>query len=412
MSRRLRPFGRLGAILGPDASAARQALVSLVLNSSTSFVAGTVLGSIAGTFERMPGLLVLVPAAIGLRGNIFSSVGTRLSTAIHTGTFRFSSRRDTVLGQNVAASISLTLGLSLVLALVAKGIAVALGIEHSIPIGDLAVISITGGLLASVPVLGATLGMAGGAVRFGWDLDNVSAPIVSTLGDVLTLPALWLATGLVGLHLVTPALAVAATVAALLALVLSLRSPLDELRRISRESLPVLATACAVSAMAGITVEKRFGSFARYPALLVLLPAFLSSAGALGGILSSRLGSKLHLGLVPPTALPSREARRDIGLVAGLAVPVFAFNAVGAHYVALLFNQASPGIGRMLAVTALGGVFAIAFVLFVAYYGTVAAFRLGVDPDTYGIPLVTSSVDFAGAFALVLSIVALGVGAR
>ncbi len=86
---RPRLFGRLIAILGPDAPAARQALVSLVLNSSTSFVAGTVLGSIAGTFERMPGLLVLVPAAIGLRGNIFSSVGTRLSTAIHTGTFRF-----------------------------------------------------------------------------------------------------------------------------------------------------------------------------------------------------------------------------------------------------------------------------------------------------------------------------------
>jgi mgtE-like transporter len=53
---------------------------------------------------------------------------------------------------------------------------------------------------------------------------------------------------------------------------------------------------------------------------------------------------------------------------------------------------------------------AVAFVLAVAYYGTVAAFRLGVDPDTYGIPVVTSSVDFAGAFALVLAIVALGVG--
>jgi mgtE-like transporter len=66
----------------------------------------------------------------------------------------------------------------------------------------------------------------------------------------------------------------------------------------------------------------------------------------------------------------------------------------------------------MVEVTALGGVFALAFVLVVAYYGTVAAFRLGVDPDTYGIPLVTSSVDFAGAFALVIAIVSLGVGPR
>jgi mgtE-like transporter len=108
--------------------------------------------------------------------------------------------------------------------------------------------------------------------------------------------------------------------------------------------------------------------------------------------------------------VPSREARRDIGLVSALALPVFLFNGIGAHYVGLLLGQASPGLGSMVEVTMLGGVVAVIFVLAVAYYGTVAAFRLGVDPDTYGIPVVTSSVDFAGAFALVLAIAALGVG--
>jgi cation transporter-like permease len=53
---------------------------------------------------------------------------------------------------------------------------------------------VIGGVLASVVVLAATLGLSAGAVRYGWDLDNVTAPLVSTLGDVLTLPALWLAT--------------------------------------------------------------------------------------------------------------------------------------------------------------------------------------------------------------------------
>jgi mgtE-like transporter len=247
-------------------------------------------------------------------------------------------------------------------------------------------------------------------VRYGWDLDDVSAPIVSTLGDVLTLPALWLATGLLGFHLITPSLAVVVSAVSLAALVVGWRSKLVELSRIVRESVPILTAACVVSALAGITVEKRLGPFSRYPALLVLLPAFLSSAGALGGILSSRLSSKLHLGVVSPQGVPSREARRDIRVVALLAVPVFVYNAVGAHLVGVALHQASPGIGRMLLVAAVGGTAAVAFVLAVAYYGTVAAFRLGVDPDTYGIPVVTSVVDFAGAFALVLAIVALGVG--
>ncbi|MGD9797540.1 MAG: magnesium transporter [Acidimicrobiia bacterium] len=401
---------RWRGLLGADRAAVRQALVALVLNSSTSLVAGAVLGAITGTFEEHPGLLVLVPAAIGLRGNIFSAVGTRLSTAIHAGTFRFSSRRDTVLGQNVSAAVVLTLGLSLLLAVIAKVIAVVLGIEGSVSIGDLAVVSVLGGALASGPVLAATIGVAGGAVRYDWDLDNVSAPLVSTLGDVLTLPALWLATSLIGVRVLTPTLAVVVAVVGGVAMVVGLRSPLDDLRRIVRESVPVLAVACAVSAMAGVAVEKQLDVFATYPALLVVLPAFLSSAGALGGVLSSRLGSKLHLGLVPPQGVPSREARREIALVALLAAPVFVFNAAGAHLVAGALGQASPGLVRMLEVTVGGGVLALAFVLVVAYYGTVAAFRVGVDPDTYGIPIVTSTVDFLGAFALVLVVTALGLG--
>ena len=59
---------------------ARQGLVALGLNSSTSLVAGAVLGSLTATFVARPGLLVLVPAAIGLRGNVFGSLGNRVST--------------------------------------------------------------------------------------------------------------------------------------------------------------------------------------------------------------------------------------------------------------------------------------------------------------------------------------------
>jgi mgtE-like transporter len=51
----------------------------------------------------------------------------------------------------------------------------------------------------------------------------------------------------------------------------------------------------------------------------------------------------------------------------------------------------------------------MAFVLAVAYYGTVAATRTGLDPDTYGVPIVTSSVDFVGALALIVAVVMLGI---
>ena len=57
----------------------------------------------------------------------------------------------------------------------------------------------------------------------------------------------------------------------------------------------------------------------------------------------------------------------------------------------------------------LGGCIAVAFVLLVAYYGALAAHQLRVDPDTYGIPIVTSSVDFAGTLVLIAAVGALAI---
>jgi mgtE-like transporter len=387
---------------------ARQGLVALALNSSTSLIAGAVLGSLTTTFERRPGLLLLVPAAIGLRGNVFGTLGNRVSTSIHAGDLQLRLRRSTVLGQNVLAAGALTLGMSLILVLLTSVISVGLGLGDTIGLADLALVSVGGGALASLPVLAATLGLAAGAVRFGWDLDNVTAPLVSTLGDVLTLPALWLATGLLGMGLVTSGLGWTLAVLAVGALAAGAATSLPQLRRIVRTSLPVLVLAGLVSGLAGVALERRLGTFSELPALLILVPAHLSSAGALGGILSGRLSSKILLGMAPPTAMPSRAAREDLTFVAALSVPVFVVNGAGAHYVAGLLGEASPGLAQLVGASLLGGLAAMVVVLVIAYYGTIAAVRADIDPDTYGIPLVSSTVDLVGALTLIVAITTLG----
>jgi mgtE-like transporter len=53
----------------------------------------------------------------------------------------------------------------------------------------------------------------------------------------------------------------------------------------------------------------------------------------------------------------------------------------------------------------------MALVVVIAYYGSIASVRAGVDPDTYGIPVVSSTVDFVGAFTLTVAIAALGLTA-
>lgn len=401
-------YRRFRSLLGPG-DAARQSLAALAVNSVASLIAGAVLGAITGTLRELPGLLVMIPGAVGMRGNIFSTLGGRLSTAIHTGQLDLEWKRDSVLVQNITSSMILTGSMSVALAVIAKVVAVAVGVEDTIPVLTMAMISVLGGVIASLVVLAGSVGLAYGAVRYGWDLDNVVAPVVSTLGDGATVPSLYLATFLVGIPFVTPALGAVLSVAALASFGYGLYARGRIVRQVVRESWPILTAAALLSTLAGVALEQRLDLLTVFAALLIIQPAFVSSAGALGGILSSRLSSKLHLGLVEAGRFPDRESRLDAVSVLLIGFPVYVLNGVGAHFLAGLVGQQSPGLPAMLAVSLIAGLATVLFVIVVAYYGTVAAVTMRVDPDTYGIPVVTSSVDFAGSVSLLVSVVALGI---
>ncbi len=404
----LGPARRLRALLGDDAVDATQSLSALLVSSVFAVLAGVILASVTGQLEDMPGLLLLVPAAIALRGNVFGALGSRLGTAIHAGTFQLRVRRDTLVGQNIVAAALLSLVLSVVIAALAKAVAIAFDLSPTLTLLEFIVVSAIGGVLASAVVLGITLLLAAGSVRYGWDLDNVTAPLVTATGDMVTVPALLVGTLFIDHGALTTVLAVALVTAAAIGVVAALRSSLDRVRQITIESLPVLAVAGVLDLVAGVTIEKRADEFFTYESLLVLLPAYLGLAGALGGILSSRLSTGLHLGLVAPSPVPGRPARRSMVGVFALGLPVFALIGATSHLAAEVAGYSHPGLGRMVAVAVSGGVFAVILVVLVAYYGTLAAVRLGLDPDTYGIPLVTSTLDVAGAFTLILAIVAWG----
>ncbi len=409
MERRVSRRSRLvGALIGGDPSAYRDAFVALMVAVVASLVAGITLASTTGTLEELPGLLLLVPAALAVKGNIFGALGSRLGTSIHAGVFKLSPRLDTVVGQNTAAAMVLSLAISVVLAVMAKGVAVVFDVSPTMSVADFIVVSTVGGVIASVVVLVITLMLAGGSFRYDWDLDNVVAPLVTATGDVISLPALVWAAELAGIGGVTPAIAIVVTVLSLIGVVWSLRAGHRILNEIMRESLPILALAGLLDLIAGITIEKRLDDFVEYPVFLILLPGFLGTAGALGGVLSSRLSTKIHLGLVRPGAVPRGAAGADIAMIFSLSLPIFIASGVIAEIGGAIANRASPGLTDLVAVAVIGGLLATISVVVVAYYSTIVAVRFGLDPDTYGIPMVTASLDFVGAFTLILAMVAMG----
>jgi mgtE-like transporter len=196
-------------------------------------------------------------------------------------------------------------------------------------------------------------------------------------------------------------------------LVLTVRGLVTDLpttRRILRESLPILAVAGGVDIFAGIVVEARLHRFLVFPALLVLIPPYLEGEGALGAILSSRIASKLHLGAVSPRGRPEAVAWLDASIVFMFSLVNSVLTGIAAHLAARLLDLASPGLPTMIGITVLAGLIATLPVLLVAYYTAVATFRVGLDPDNHGIPMITSAMDFVGVISLIIALLAFGVG--
>jgi mgtE-like transporter len=403
-----RGFGRILAYWRAERRTISQGFVALLISALGSLVAGIALGSITGTLREFPGLMILLPAAIGMRGNIFGALGSRLGTSIHAGLYEPSLRREGVLYQNVYAATVLTLSISLVLGILAKTFSVAFGVT-SISMVDFMVISIVGGVLSSLVVGAFTVLLSIQAHRRGWDMDSVSAPLVTAAGDVVTIPSLFVATFVVNIKGVTSVVAISTIILAVVLTVRGLVTDLPATRRVLRESLLLLAIAGTINLFAGLVVEARLDRFLTFPALLVLIPPFLGAAGALGGILSSRLASKLHLGVIVARGRPEALVLLDFSIIFLFAALTFALAGVSAHVASAIVGLASPGVLTVVGISMLAGLIATIAAVWVAYYSAVVTFRRGLDPDNFGIPLITSTLDFVGVVALIIALVTFGV---
>ena len=85
---------RLFRSLRAERRTLRQGLVALVLSTVAGFVAGLTLSGIGDTLRALPGLFILIPAAVGMRGTIFGAIGARLGTTNAAGTFEVSFRQE------------------------------------------------------------------------------------------------------------------------------------------------------------------------------------------------------------------------------------------------------------------------------------------------------------------------------
>ena len=401
---------RLWAYWRAEQRTLRQGFVALVLSTLASFVAGLTLSHITGTLRALPGLLVLIPAAVGMRGTIFGAIGARLGTSTHAGLFEPNLHRGGVLQQNVEVAWITTLTSSLWLAVLARAASTIVDPRGTISLWDLVTISVVGGALGSVFILLVTVGLSILSYRRGWDLDAVGTPIVTALGDMATLPFLFVATFLVRNDVVNAIAAATCVFATAYAVTRVATTDQPMVRRVVLQMTPVILLTPLLDIAAGALLQSKQEGLSAVPVVLILIPPFVSQAGALGGILSSRLSSKLQLGVITTSGWPDVPALVDGSLVIVFALGIFTF--IGAAALGLAHATGLPNIPsavELVGGTILAGLMVLPAILVVGYGIAVVTARFGLDPDDQSVPIITSVMDLAGVTAVVAAVGILGV---
>lgn len=379
-------------------------LCALLVSAAVSSVAGIYLGSVRENLLLIPGLMVLLPSIIHIRGSIAGVLASRLSSAMHLGEFSVDFGEGSVLGDNIRVSFVVTILIAFVLGIFAYAASRIFGYPV-IGVTDLVLISVVTGILAGTVVTGITLLIALASYRYGLDLDMIAAPTVTTFGDIITLPILMISAAFVMLldplaRLILGGVAVGLTVAAI---IYTLHRP-EGIGPIVRENIGLLIPLSVIGTMAGLTYSFSLDILVTTAAFLILIPPFTGILGSIGGILGSRLSTGMHTGEINPTFIPEGNVAHHFIISYLYTLILLPLLALIAHGAAVLMGSNSPGPGMLVIISLAAGLIVMTLVIGVAYITASLSFRYGLDPDNFGIPVITSLIDLIGAAALVAMI--------
>ena len=178
-------------------NAYREALPILSVSALGGLFAGLVLGGMEAELREIRGLLVLVPALLATRGNVYGSLGARLGSALHQGLIEpYVSTNDDRLRAAVVAAVASGLFVSSLAAVMAFGLLAVLG-QPVAPIWMLVGVALISGVIGGAILVTTVVTVVIVGYRRGLNPDTLAGPVVTTTGDVVGTATLLIAARIV-----------------------------------------------------------------------------------------------------------------------------------------------------------------------------------------------------------------------
>uniref|UniRef100_A0A3Q3F139 Solute carrier family 41 member n=1 Tax=Labrus bergylta TaxID=56723 RepID=A0A3Q3F139_9LABR len=344
-------------------------------------------------FQEISEVFILVPALVGLKGNLEMTLASRLSTALQA----------TVVGF-LAAVAAVGLGV------------LTRGRLNIIQASVLCASSVTTAFITALSLGLVMVAVIIGSRKVGINPDNVATPIAASLGDITTLSLLAGVSSLFfsyrDMWYLPPATCCFFLILIPLWFTIARHSP--SIREILKSGWTPVILAMSISSIGGVILDNTVSN-PDFEGMAVLTPVINGVGGNLVAIQASRMSTYLHYWSVPGV-LPSETSGNCPGPCATFcssdvnskSARVLVILVVPGHLLFLYFIHLLQGGHTAMTPTFIicylsAALLQVVILLYAASLMVRWLWRRGQDPDNFSIPYLTALGDLLGTGLLALS---------
>jgi mgtE-like transporter len=336
-------------------------------------------------------VIALIPVMSDLRGDILGSSASRLNTILHLGLVTPSIYTLTKIELKPTLAISMVTGISMSIVsfIYTRMLGEPVNLEEMVSIGFLS------SMIATLTLMPYIALIASEVFKRGFDPGNLLPTLVTTVGDLVTLPFLIVAFILVAStpSNITPLLFLTVTSISLAFYTASYSYGGSRIRRILTERLLILLLLTITEPLVGAFLAWLEEGLAEMR-LIHLATSFIGVNGALASIAGVRLSATLHMYGIEGLTGRLTIIARDVALA---SIPgALLISLVGYTTQTLIGVHGTVGLIAMIAVVATATIVHIAIGLISALVVSIGSYKLGLDPNNVAIPVITTVMDITG----------------